>query len=150
MSEGAHIQREKTLVDMTEASGSNSSLSTTRGQGGQGEGGFKRVARIDTFDPEGVLPVIESDYPLLPARNPPVTTIFDHVPLLRFFRWIWKVVTLQKMMNKLEQDESKRVKRRKAYADIVESHIPLEICLVLSNYSACELLSFFPHIILTL
>ncbi|KAJ3504923.1 hypothetical protein NLJ89_g7684 [Agrocybe chaxingu] len=123
---GRHMRTttEKTMV-------ASSSSSDTGGRGPMPGGPYHRRTRMDTFDPETVLPEIGSDQPLKPARNPPDLTIYDYLPFLRLFRWIWRVVTLQK----LNSGETKK-KRRKAYAEIVESHIPLEITLVLSNYSA--------------
>lgn len=133
MPEGAHL-KEKTLGEEITGVGSSASSTTTHAR----PTWFMRVPRPNEFDPESVLAQVESEYPLLPARNPPESTIYETFPLLRLFRWVWRVVTLQKMLTKEEKDEEKRVKRRKAYAEIVESHVPLEICLVLSNYSGCE------------
>ncbi|KAF8189348.1 Bestrophin, RFP-TM, chloride channel-domain-containing protein [Pholiota molesta] len=83
----------------------------------------------DQYDPEAVLPEVESEFVLKPARNPPRVSVLDYIPLLRLFRWIGRGFT------HWSKDEEKRKKRR-AYSEIVESHIPLEILLTLSNYSA--------------
>ncbi|CAA7268837.1 unnamed protein product [Cyclocybe aegerita] len=125
-SSGRHMrtQTEKTMV-------ASSSSSDTGVRGPVPGGPYHRRTRVDTFDPEMVLPEIGSNQPLKPARNPPDLTIYDYLPFLRLFRWLWRVVTLQKH----NSGETKK-KRRKAYAEIMESHIPLEITLVLSNYSA--------------
>ncbi|KAF8157097.1 Bestrophin, RFP-TM, chloride channel-domain-containing protein [Crassisporium funariophilum] len=88
--------------------------------------------RANTFDPEAALPQIESDHPLKPARNPPNITIYDYIPILRIFRWIGRRL----ICRRTPPEEKKKTPKRKAYHDIVESHVPLEICLVLSNYSA--------------
>ncbi|KAF9041401.1 Bestrophin, RFP-TM, chloride channel-domain-containing protein [Panaeolus papilionaceus] len=87
-------------------------------------------ARSDTFDPEAALPSVESDQPLKPARSPPEWTIFDYFPILRLFRWLYRVA-----FDRQKLKENRR-RKRKAYDHIVESHVPLEISLVLSNYSA--------------
>jgi len=53
----------------------------------------------------------------------------DYFPILRLFGWIRRGFTRR-------SEEEKKRKKRKAYSEIVESHIPLEILLALSNYSA--------------
>jgi putative membrane protein len=83
-------------------------------------------ARQNGFDPEKVLPQVESERYLKPARNPPTTSIFDLIPLLRFFKWLGRKVFHRPSISK----------RKKRATDYVESHIPLEIILVLSNYTA--------------
>lgn len=80
------------------------------------------------FDPEKALPRVVSERPLKPARNPPAASLLDYIPLLRFFRWIGRKIT--------NRAHPKRVGKKRAYDDFVESHIPLEIVLVLSNYTA--------------
>ncbi|KDR72688.1 hypothetical protein GALMADRAFT_73850 [Galerina marginata CBS 339.88] len=102
-------EREKTLGDVS-----------------SGASGSRK--RSNSFNPEALLPQLESEIPLRPARNPPQLSMYDHIPLLRLFRWFFRVVTRTK-------PSEVRVRRRKAYADVVESIIPLEISLVLSNYS---------------
>jgi putative membrane protein len=72
-----------------------------------------------------VLPEVESEFVLKPARNPPHVSVLDYIPLLRLFRWIGRGFT------HWSKDEKK--KKRKAYSEIVESHIPLEILLTLSK-----------------
>lgn len=76
-------------------------------------------------DPEKAFPQVTSDRPLKPARNPPETSIFDYIPLLRFFKWIVRVVT------RSARPKGKGKKRRNN--EYVESHIPLEIILMLSK-----------------
>jgi len=80
----------------------------------------------NAFDPEKALPHVASERPLRPARNPPEASLHDYIPLLRFFRWIGRAVT--------RSARPKRVGKKRAYDDYVESHIPLEIILVLSKY----------------
>jgi len=84
----------------------------------------------DDFDPEKALPRVPSERPLKPARNPPETKLHDYIPLFRFFRWIARQVSRRARARPL-----RRTKKR-AYEQYVESHIPLEIILVLSNYTA--------------
>lgn len=87
-----------------------------------------RKPRKDNFDPEAALPSVDSDIPLKPARNPPETTILDYIPLLRFFRWM-----IRALLKKAQPGEQRT---RKKHATVVESNVPLEITLFLSNYSA--------------
>ncbi|KAF9477338.1 UPF0187-domain-containing protein [Pholiota conissans] len=82
----------------------------------------------ERYDPESVLPEVESEFVLKPARNPPHVTLMDFIPLLRLFRWIGRGFRRRSL--------EERKKKRKAYSEIAESHIPLEILLALSNYSA--------------
>ena len=80
----------------------------------------------NTFDPEKALPRVVSDRPLKPARNPPEASLLDYIPLLRLFRWIGRKIT--------KSARPKRVGKKRAHSDVVESHVPLEIVLVLSKY----------------
>lgn len=82
--------------------------------------------------------------PLKPASLPPADSIFDHLTFLRIPKWglkkaLDKVHLLGKDEEELnEEEELKRLrpkKKRMAYADVVESTVPLEIYLVLSSYS---------------
>ncbi|KAG5651737.1 hypothetical protein H0H81_007626 [Sphagnurus paluster] len=87
--------------------------------------------RHKKFDPEKVLPEVESRWPLKPARNPPVSTVYDYIPLLRFFKWIFRTIARKTMP---PEEIEARLKRKKL--DRVESNVPVEICLVLSSYTA--------------
>ncbi|KAF5383205.1 hypothetical protein D9615_004939 [Tricholomella constricta] len=90
-----------------------------------------RSARRKTFDPEKVLPEVDSRHPLKPARNPPVASLYDYIPLLRIFKWV--VRTLLRRA-KPQHEIDARLKKKKL--DQVESNVPMEICLVLSSYTA--------------
>jgi len=115
----------KSTVDVQIASGS-SSITSAPLRNGQ----FTLPARSKTFDPEAALPRIESKHPLRPARNPPVLTMYDHFPILRFFRWIGRICTRQV---RGRAEESTEGGKRKPYTIMVESPIPLELSLVLSK-----------------
>ncbi|KAF8908606.1 Bestrophin, RFP-TM, chloride channel-domain-containing protein [Gymnopilus junonius] len=87
--------------------------------------GSTRRPSGSSSDPEKALPF----NPMLkPARNPPPTSFFDFFPILKIFRWIEHVLTRKPR-------PKGRGKKRRLY-EYVESHIPLEIVLVLSNYTA--------------
>jgi hypothetical protein len=81
-------------------------------------------------DPEKGLPQAGKELRLKPARNPPKSTIYDDIPLLRFFRWIARTVSRRARVRQLAEG---RKPKRKAYEDLVESYVPLEIILVLSK-----------------
>lgn len=93
--------------------GRHSSSDTTKGQ--------------DAFDPEKALPQVTSERPLKPARCPPETTFYDYIPLFKAFKWMARAISSR------ARARPERRRRRKAYDGYVESHIPLEIVLVLSK-----------------
>jgi predicted membrane chloride channel (bestrophin family) len=99
---------------VTELARETSSESTTTG--------------VNMVDAEKGLPRVSSDRPLLPGRNPPVVSLLDYIPLLRLFRWIGRKITGAARPRG-------RGKNRVLY-EYVESNVPLEIILVLSNYSS--------------
>jgi len=67
---------------------------------------------------------------LKPARMPPVPTISDYIPLVRFFRWIARTVSRRARAKQLASGNKPK---RRIYEDVVESYIPLEIILFLSK-----------------
>jgi len=89
-----------------------------------------RPSRRNTFDPEKVLPEVHTERPLMPARNPPTASVYDYFPFLRFFRWCVRLV-----LRRAKPPGEDAARRKKKSLDIVESHVPLEICLVLSSYT---------------
>ena len=117
--------RNKTAVDVAVGNDSGSSVAVPLRNGH-----YSLPARSKTFDPEAALPRIESEHPLMPARNPPALTIYDHFPLLRLFRWIGRAFTSR---SGAEDEESIARKKRKPYSKMVEGPIPLEISLILSK-----------------
>lgn len=111
---------EATVVEKV-ASGSDISLQTTLERNGSAS------TKPGSYDPEAVLPVIESEYVLKPARSPPHASLYDFFPFLRLFRWLWRHLS-----GKPRHDNA-HTRKRKAFAEIAESQIPLEILLVLSK-----------------
>ena len=51
-----------------------------------------RLKRKKSFDPEMALPVVYSEHPLLPARNPPKESLYDYLPFLRVFKMMLKAL----------------------------------------------------------
>jgi ion channel-forming bestrophin family protein len=87
-----------------------------------------RNHRRPSSDPEKVLPQVHPDRPLLPARLPPKQSIFDHILILRVFRWLFRIIL--RRAKPLGEDAARR---RKKNREVVESNVPLEITLVLSR-----------------
>ncbi|KAF8189307.1 Bestrophin, RFP-TM, chloride channel-domain-containing protein [Pholiota molesta] len=83
------------------------------------------IRKEKDFDPEKALPNVFSERPLKPARNPPTAGLLDYIPMLRFFTWIARVVT--------RQAHPKRRGSKRRHNEYVESQVPLEIILILSN-----------------
>jgi putative membrane protein len=105
-----------------------------------------RPRRRGSFDPEKVLPMVTCEYPLKPARNPPGSSIFDYLPILRPIRRLFHILR-QKLsgargFSALGQEDhvnfasSTRTMLGKEITIPVESNTPLEIALYLSSYLA--------------
>jgi len=73
------------------------------------------------------LPYVDSEQTLKPARMPPTTTVYDYIPLLRFFKWAVRAI-----LRKAHPGEQRR-RKKKAFSEIVESNVPLEISLILQG-----------------
>ena len=85
-----------------------------------------------SFTPEKILPDIESDIPLRPARCPPRQTIFDYLPILFIFK---PIVSLVKRLSKKKGDEEEDIEGlagtrnafgKRRHIPPVESNVPLE------------------------
>ncbi|KAG2022359.1 hypothetical protein CC2G_000117 [Coprinopsis cinerea AmutBmut pab1-1] len=80
---------------------------------------------------------VSTDIPeLKPARMPPDTTIYDYFGILRLGRFIGR--RLARKTGLKPDPPPKRPKKRIAYSEVVESTVPLELHLILSNYTACR------------
>lgn len=88
-----------------------------------------RPTRRYTFDLEMALPNVHCERPLHPAQIVPRPTLSDRVSLLRFFRWLLRVISRSRHP---EGEDAAWRKLKKL--DTVESNVPLEILLVLSGY----------------
>ncbi|KAL4257470.1 Voltage-dependent anion channel-forming protein YneE/VCCN1/2-like protein [Pleurotus pulmonarius] len=100
-----------------------------------------RKQRRDSFDPEKALAHVDSEQPLKPARNPPETTVYDYVPLFRFFKWVVLIIfrrtaSLARMAAERNKKGARDALGRKRKVDEIESNVPIEICLYLSSYTA--------------
>ena len=93
------------------------------------QGWFSRNRRRKQrkFDPESVLPYVDSEQPLKPARMPPSTTLCDSIPILRLFKWAVRAI-----LHRAHPGEQRR-RKKKAFSEVVESNVPLEISLILQG-----------------
>ena len=102
-----------------------------------------RQHRKKKFDPELALPVVYSEHPLRPARNPPKESIFDYLPFLRILKLIarpFKFLRRSKPAPELPTNGASGPTRtltgKRLRPDVVDSNVPLEISLFLSSYLA--------------
>ena len=86
-----------------------------------------RSGKQRKFDPESVLPYVDSEQTLKPSRMPPPITVYDYIPLLRFFKWV-----VHTILRKAHPDMQRR-RKKNPFSEIVESGVPLEISLILQG-----------------
>ncbi|THH28925.1 hypothetical protein EUX98_g5262 [Antrodiella citrinella] len=87
------------------------------------------------FDPEAALPIIPSEQPLRPARNPPRSSVYDYFPFLRILRPLWRPVTRHFSQNRDPSTHRRRsITGKKIRPSLADSNVPLEITLYLSTY----------------
>lgn len=92
--------------------------------------------RKKAFDPESVLPTIQSAVPLAPARNPPKETVYDVFPPFIIFLPIHVMIKKLTGTRRGDEDGSRNIFGKKKEPEPIESNIPLEISLFLSSYMA--------------
>ena len=102
--------------------------------------GSKRMKRSKTFDPEMALPVMPSERPLLPARSPPTTSLYDYFGFLRVFKPIIKPFS-RRFRQATTQPEPTSARGRtftgkKIKPELADSNVPVEIALFLNTYFA--------------
>jgi putative membrane protein len=89
-------------------------------------------AAARAYDPESLLPTVESDRPLRPARDPPRSHVHDYLPFLRLPH------ALVRYFKHTTSEAYARRKRtllgHRKFVSHVESNVPLEISLYLSSY----------------
>ena len=102
----------------------------------------ERLARAKSFDPEMALPMLPSERPLQPARNPPSASLYDYFgflyifkPLITPFSRRLRAVTghpePQPAAARGRTLTGKRIKPQAA-----DSNVPVEIALFLHTYFA--------------
>ncbi|EKM56905.1 uncharacterized protein PHACADRAFT_254282 [Phanerochaete carnosa HHB-10118-sp] len=101
----------------------------------------KRMKRAKTFDPEMALPVLPSERPLLPARNPPHSTVYDYFNFLRIFKPVIKPFSrrLSQIHMQAPSPTSGRGRTftgKKIKPELADSNVPVEIALFLTTYFA--------------
>ncbi|KAF9041949.1 UPF0187-domain-containing protein [Hymenopellis radicata] len=119
--------------DEGSASGTNSPAPTTTSSW-FGSKRMSRLPRAKTFDPEKALADIQVHRPLKPARNPPSSSLFDYIPFLLVFKWMWKKATGVKAS--VLNGSNRNALGHKIQSSTSDSNVPLEITIYLSNYSA--------------
>ncbi|KAI0353376.1 UPF0187-domain-containing protein [Trametes cingulata] len=102
-----------------------------------------RLKRKKSFDPEMALPVVYSEHPLRPARNPPKESLFDYLPFLlvfkAFFRALFRPFRRSKPQPEAPLSASSTTRSftgKKLRPEAIDSNVPLEITLFLSSYLA--------------
>lgn len=96
----------------------------------------RRIKRAKTFDPEAALPVLPSEQPLRPARNPPTTSLFDYIPFLRIFKAITKPLRRHKPAPMPQSARGRSLTGKKIRPEAADSNAPVEIALFLMTYYA--------------
>ncbi|KAI0634951.1 UPF0187-domain-containing protein [Trametes polyzona] len=100
-----------------------------------------RLKRKKSFDPEMALPVVYSEHPLLPARNPPKESLYDYLPFLRILKLMFRPL-LRPFRRHAPEPEvpmsatTRTFTGKKIRPEAVDSNVPLEITLFLSSYLA--------------
>ncbi|KAL1938826.1 hypothetical protein VTO73DRAFT_11206 [Trametes versicolor] len=100
-----------------------------------------RLKRKKSFDPEMALPVVYSEHPLLPARNPPKESLYDYLPFLRVFKIAFRAL-IRPFRKHAPAPEvplasaTRTLTGKKIRPEAVDSNVPLEITLYLSSYLA--------------
>lgn len=123
---GQHLER-TTSLPVTHFHDASSGSDDTQVEKRSWFRSVNRPSRHERFDPEKVLPEIHCDRELKPARMPHGTSIYDLIPLLRFFRWLFHVIL------KRTRHPSGDTLRQKKNRQVTDSNVPLEIILVLSK-----------------
>ncbi|KAI0088809.1 UPF0187-domain-containing protein [Irpex rosettiformis] len=96
-----------------------------------------RLKRSKTFDPEAALPVLPSEHPLQPARNPPNASIYDFFPFLRIIKLITRPFRHHHKKSEPELPSSARGRSftgKKIRPEAADSNVPVEIALFLTTY----------------
>ncbi|KAL0958211.1 hypothetical protein HGRIS_000372 [Hohenbuehelia grisea] len=135
---GGKIQKTSSLPDPSHANDLGSGKSDDEKSNaswyrsfGQRSGRSKR----NRFDPEAALPEVQCERPLKPARSPPQSSLYDYIPLLRLFKWIFRKLA-RRAAALADDDNGRNLLGKKMGPPEIESNVPLEICLYLSSYSA--------------
>jgi ion channel-forming bestrophin family protein len=82
-----------------------------------------------TYDPEKALPIVSSDKPLRPSRDPPPVTVYDYFPPLRLFKPIVRLIRPHRA-----KEAHRTLLGRKRPIAPVDNNVALEILLFLSGY----------------
>lgn len=95
------------------------------------------------FNPEQALPVLPSEQPLRPSRNPPESSVYDYFPFLLLFKSMFHPVV--KRISQRAPDvlpfahhrtSSRTITGKKIRPEAADSNVPMEINLFLTTYYA--------------
>jgi len=88
-----------------------------------------RKSKKPKWDPESALSSVPASRPLKPARQPPEASMYDYIPLLRLFKWMFR-----RASSVAPGGRNFFGKKKKPIP--VDSNVPLEVTLHLSAYTA--------------
>jgi len=89
-----------------------------------------RKTKPRRFNPESVLPQVETEISLRPARNPPKDGFFDYFPIFVPFRWIARALSSRINKNIHDNMDERTLSGKRKRPTHVESNVPLEIWYV--------------------
>ncbi|KAJ8089642.1 hypothetical protein PM082_014902 [Marasmius tenuissimus] len=92
------------------------------------EDGISKKAKRTSLIHSHTLPHVQVHRPLKPARNPPVSTIYDYFPFLK----VWRI--FKRMIRKNSPYEPVGTLRNRSKPKLGDSNVPLEITLYLHRY----------------
>ncbi|EDR02103.1 uncharacterized protein LACBIDRAFT_309998 [Laccaria bicolor S238N-H82] len=119
---GEEKQKENHTKQFSSTDEKNTDTASDQGWFSRNRGGKHRK-----FDPESVLPYVHCERTLKPAHMPPPMTVYDYIPLLRFFKWV-----VHTILRKAHPGMQRR-RKKNPFSEIVESSVPLEISLILQG-----------------
>ncbi|KDQ06409.1 hypothetical protein BOTBODRAFT_39608 [Botryobasidium botryosum FD-172 SS1] len=108
---------------------------------GQGQGVMgKGFVDARSLEGEGMHRGHNPDPRLMPSRNPPKTSVYDFLPILIVFKpfvsLVKKTIRRRRAEFGVAPDAARSWSGKRKKPEIVQSNVPLEICLFLSSYLA--------------
>lgn len=96
----------------------------------------KRCSAHHAFDPEAALPVLPSECPLLPAKNPPTWKLSDFLDVARASKSLLVRLGLasQESLPSPKAARSRTITGKKISPEAADSNVPVEIALFLTTY----------------
>lgn len=91
-------------------------------------------SKVKTFDPERALPILPSEQPLKPARNPPITSPYNYLPFLPLLKPIVRRFRSTKGTDEDSITRHRTFTGQRMRPKATDSNVPLEVTLSLSSY----------------